>query len=141
MEHLATEKNGKSVTIDLKDPVYGALAGYAGRIATSLTDARAQADANLAGSLDDFLGVIYSLVQSKQHGFADRTGAIEIKAVEKRAKRISVGEVRTDGKWIAGFYFNNALFRTAAVYHRILKIATGKKTGYMPDLLPIAQKL
>lgn len=65
MEHLATEKNGTSVTIDLKDPVDGALAGYAGRIATLLTDARVQADANLAGSLDDFLGVVYSLIQSK----------------------------------------------------------------------------
>jgi len=33
---------------------------------------------------------------------------------------------RTDGLWIAGFYFNNALFRAAAVYHhRLLKVITG----------------
>ena len=33
--------------------------------------------------------------------------------------------MRTDGKWMAGFHFNSALFRTSAAYHRILQIVTG----------------
>ena len=34
---------------------------------------------------------------------------------------------RTDGKWTAGFYFNNTQFRLAAIYHRELKAVTGKE--------------
>jgi len=34
------------------------------------------------------------------------------------------GSVRTDGKWAAGFYFNSALLRIAADYHRLLKALT-----------------
>jgi hypothetical protein len=40
--------------------------------------------------------------------------------------------VKTDGFWIAGFYLNNALFRTAAVYHRILKVVTGAVDAVPP---------
>lgn len=80
------------------------------------------------------------MLQAKQHGFADRTRPIRIAAVQKRAQMIAAGKVRIDGKWIAGFYFNNALFRTAAIYHRVLKIIVGKNT-YVPVLLPKAQAL
>jgi hypothetical protein len=34
-------------------------------------------------------------------------------------------DVRTDGKWTAGYYFNGALFRLASVYHRALQIVVG----------------
>ena len=43
----------------------------------------------------------------------------------------------------AGFYFNNALFRLAAVYHRSLKVVTGneeKSDVYVKALLTEAQK-
>lgn len=58
---------------------------------------------------------------------------------------MSTGSVRTEGKWTAGFYFNNALFRISAVYHRALKMVTGKeheKNGiYIGTLRPIAESL
>jgi len=44
---------------------------------------------------------------------------------ERRAEQIAGALLRTEGKWIAAFYFNNTLFRTAFGYHRVLKIATG----------------
>lgn len=57
---------------------------------------------------------------------------------------MAVRKVRNEGKWTAGFYFNNALFRTAGVYHRVLKIITGneqqtKKRLYVDQLRPIAE--
>jgi len=99
-----------------------------------------QGNPDLAGSLDDFLGAVYALIQAKQHAFADRVGPIEISAVQKRAQKIAIGQVRIDGKWIAGFYFNNALFRTAAIYHRVLKIVVGEK-AYVSVLVPKAKAL
>jgi hypothetical protein len=81
------------------------------------------------------------LIQAKQHDFTDRTDRpTKIDAVAKRAFKIAAGSVRTDGKWIAGFYFNDALFRTAAVYHRVLKIVVGEN-AYVPALLPKAKNL
>lgn len=71
---------------------------------------------------------------SSARSIRDRPGRpIAIKPVTQRAARIAAGNIKTDGLWIAGFYFNNALFRTAAVYHRILKVATGA-AGYVPTL-------
>ncbi len=40
---------------------------------------------------------------------------------------MAVLKLRTEGKWTAGFYFNNALFRTSGVYHRVLKVLTGNE--------------
>ncbi|HMD09202.1 MAG TPA: hypothetical protein VKH63_16845 [Candidatus Acidoferrum sp.] len=51
---------------------------------------------------------------------------------------IADGKVRLDGKWIARGYFNNALFRTAAIYHRVLKIVVGER-AYVPALVTKAQ--
>lgn len=36
------------------------------------------------------------------------------------------GDIRIDEKWIAGWYFNSALLRAAAVYHRLLKLVAGE---------------
>jgi hypothetical protein len=134
-----TEKNvSPTLVLDLKDPTYGALSLYAGRIGELLASPTVRASPELAGSLNDFLGAVYALIQAKRHDFANRIGPIEIAAVEKRAKKIASGEVRVDGKWIAGFYFNNALFRTAAVQHRILKIIVGKDNS-VPKLQEAAK--
>src|SRR5204862_3226687 len=50
---------------------------------------------------------------------------------------------RLDGKWMGGFHFNSALFRIAAVYHRLLKIVVDNpNTGATVDVLrPKANKL
>jgi hypothetical protein len=133
MAPLAKEKDSPPLTLDRSDPTYGALSGYAGRIGKLLTTPAVRANPDLAGSHDDFLGAVYALIQAKKHDFADRTGPIEIAAVEKRAQKIAAGKVRTNGKWVAGFYFNNALFRTAAVQHRILKIITQKNDVRVPS--------
>lgn len=120
-------KSSPILDIDPDDPDYKALFAYAARIGKVLNVPAVRGNADLAGSLDDFLGAVYALIQAKHHQFADRAGRpIDITPVEKRAAQIAKGRVRTNGQWIAGFYFNNALFRTAAVYNRILKIVVGK---------------
>jgi hypothetical protein len=142
MEPLAKEKNRPTIiNLNPDDPTDTTLSRYAGRTGKLLTDPAVQANSDLAGSLDDFLGAVYALILAKHHHFADRVDRpIDITPVAKRAARIAAGRVRTNGQWIAGFYFNNALFRTAAVYHRILKIVVEEK-AYVSVLLPKAQRL
>jgi hypothetical protein len=141
MEPLAKDENRQLISLNLDDPTEAALSKFAGRIGTLLTGPTVRMNPDLAGSLDDFLGAVYALIQAKRHDFTDRPDRpIEIAAVEKRAVQIAAGRVRTEGKWIAGFYFNNALFRTAAVYHRVLKIIVGK-SAYAPALRIEAQAL
>ncbi len=78
--------------------------------------------------LDDLLGAVYSLFYAARHGYEDRTSKSlsneDMKHVIVRANDMAHGKVREDGKWTAGFYFNNALFRLAAIYHRELKLLT-----------------
>jgi hypothetical protein len=134
MDSLAKHKDSPTLDLDAEDPTYKALFGYAGRIDKVLKTPAVRANPDLAGSLDDFLGAVYALIQAKQHNFADRAGRpIDIKPVAQRAAQIAKGRVRINGQWIAGFYFNNALFRMAAVYHRILQIVVGKD-GNVPSL-------
>jgi hypothetical protein len=79
--------------------------------------------------LDDLLGAVYGLFYATRYNYADRThalGAEYLQLVLTRAKDMSSLKVRTEGLWTAGFYFNSALFRIAAVYDRALKVATGK---------------
>lgn len=136
-----SSRPGSPLQIDLNDTIYVALSRSAGRIGKLLSLRTVQTNADLAGSLDDFLGAIYALILAKQGGFTDRlTRPIEIAAVEKRAEQIAAGKVRTDGKWMAGFHFNSALFRTAAVYHRILKIVVGR-VAYVHSLRSDALQL
>jgi len=127
--------------IDLNDTICAVLSRSAGRIGRLLSLPTVQANTDLAGSLDDFLGAVYALILAKHADFTDRlTRPIEIAAVEKRAKQIAAGKVRTDGKWMAGFHFNSALFRTAAVYHGILKIVVGR-VAYVHELRGRAREL
>ncbi len=134
------EKNNKALTLDLKNPNYEKLSKSAERVATLLAEPSVRSRPDLAGSVDDFLGAIYALILARQHDFVDRSGSIEIAAVENRAKDIALGKVRIDGKWTAGFYFNSALFRIACVLHRVLKFVVGKKEN-VPQLLKKAQTL
>ena len=135
MEPLATEKTNPTLTLDLTDPTYAALCKYAGRIGKLLTTPAVRANPDVEASLDDFLGAVYALIFAKRKKFRDRRGRhTEIKPVALRADRIAGGDVKTDGLWIAGFYFNNALFRTAAVYHRILKVVVAPAKGDVPTL-------
>jgi hypothetical protein len=124
--------------INLNDEPYKALAGYGSRLVGLLGNTEVRSDADAIGSLDDLLGAVYSLIFAKHYHFVDRPDrAIEIDAIRKRAEQIQRGVVRIDGKWMAGWHFNNGLFRVAAVYHRLLKVASGQ-----PDLKrPMAKLL
>ncbi len=118
----------------------------AGRIAGLLESQKVLSHPSMQASLDDLLGAVYSLIYAKAHEYDDRQQALspkDIQAVTVRAKDISAGRVRTEGKWTAGFYFNNALFRISAVYHRALKIVAGREGSrdYVEALRPIAEKL
>jgi hypothetical protein len=135
--HPETKEDKKgSLSLNPEDPTEAALSQCADRIGKLLAAPAIRSNPDLEGSLDDFLGAIYALIQAKRHDFTDRVARpIEISAVEKRASQIAAGKVRTEGKWVAGFYFNNALFRTAAVYHRILKIVIRKAEPAQADQL------
>lgn len=128
--------------IDLMDGLYKALADFGGRIASRLADSKIQADSNAIGVLDDLFGAVYSLILARHHFFDDRNDRpIEIPVVQRRALQVHNGDIRIDGKWIAGWHFNSALFRIAAVYHRLLKVMIGEPSTkeYIPALLPKAQ--
>jgi hypothetical protein len=124
----ATEASGSTpeevLDLDLANADYERLAAGASRIAELLVRTT---DPDLVGSLDDFLGAIYALVFARRGDFTDRAGtSIEVKVVQNRANQLAQGRVRISGKWMAGLHFNSALFRTSAVYHRMLKIITGR---------------
>jgi hypothetical protein len=109
------------VEVDLKDPAYRRVAKFANRIDKLL--AARPTDPHLRDTLDLFLGVLYALALAKMEGFADRTNSsTQVTAITTRAADVAAGRIRLDGKWMAGFHFNSALFRVAAVYHRFLKI-------------------
>lgn len=129
MEPQTKESTPPTLRLDLSSPTFATLARFAARIAKLLSAPTVQADPNVAGTLDDFLGAVYALVFAKRGDFTDRTArSIDITAVQQRAVQIESGDLRPDGKWMAGFHFNSALFRIAAVYHRILKITVGRPT-------------
>jgi hypothetical protein len=118
---------------------------YAGRICVLLKSPKVQTSASMQASLDDLLGAVYSLIYARSRDYDDRQqtlGPQDIQAVRVRASDMSIRRVRTEGKWTAGFYFNNSLFRVSAIYHRALKIVTGKeKETYADTLRPIAESL
>jgi hypothetical protein len=128
------------------DPDFLKLAALAGRIA-QLLGLEPPVRQSLQACLDDLLGAVYSLMYAKRCKFASRPQALaqkDIGSVLIRARKMAASKVRTEGKWTAGFYFNNALFRTAAVYHRALKVLTGNeqvKIVYVDKLEPDAMKL
>jgi hypothetical protein len=131
----STSEATQFVEVSLKDPTYRRLARFANRIDKLL--AAHPNDPHLRDTLDLFLGAIYALVFAKMGGFVDRTNkSTQATAITKRASDVAAGKIRLDGKWMAGFHFNSALFRVSAVYHRLLKIVVGKPaTGETVDVL------
>jgi hypothetical protein len=125
------------------DPEFVKLTALAGRIA-QLLGSKPPVKESLQACLDDLLGTVYSLMYAKHYEFVSRPQALgqkDIGNVLIRARKMAASKLRTEGKWTAGFYFNNALFRTAAVYHRSLKILTGNeqtKNVYVDQLEPDA---
>jgi hypothetical protein len=130
--------------IDLRDQVFTELARAARRISVLLKLPKVASDPAAFGCSDDFLGGVYALIFARLGGFSDRLGApIEPDKVVIRAEQIATGKVRTDGKCMAGFHFNGALFRISAAYHRGLKVVLGDPNSreYAPALQPRAAAL
>lgn len=129
------------LSIPIADEPTKSLASFASRIDQLLVNLASPGDPDVVGSLDDLLGSIYSLILAAHHGFEDRlTRQIEPPVIKIRAEQVMQGNLRLEGKWIAGWHFNSALFRVAAVYHRLLKVLTGR-TGNRPDLQREAERL
>jgi hypothetical protein len=116
------------------------LTEFGRRMLVLLENERVQNEKPIQASIDDLLGAVYSLIHAKSHQFVHRTGQVEIPVVKTRARQIQFGVVRTDGRWIAGWHFNSALFRLAAVYHRLLKAVTGEDEN-VADLLQPAREM
>lgn len=113
---------------DQSGSAYRQLSDCSGRIATLLEKAGIHSQYAFLACLDDLLGAVYSLFHAVYHGYACRPEILtqpDISSVLLRAKDMNRCEVRTDGKWTAGYYFNGALFRLASVYHRALQIVVG----------------
>jgi hypothetical protein len=121
--------------LDLSDPTNRDLAGLGRRLDTLLNKPRVLTDDDIAGTLDEFLGALHALILARIQGFVERMPGtpIEIPVLRIRSAQIASGRLRLDGKWMAGFHFNSALLRLAAVYHRGLKILTGR-VGYVSPL-------
>src|SRR6266852_8279589 len=115
-----------TLRIEPGDVAYAALTNVAGRLGSLTRDVHLQSDANVLRSLDDLLGAVYALMLARLNQFEDRPDRPpELQPVITRAEQLERGEIRVSGKWIAGWYFNSALFRIAAVYHRLLKVVSG----------------
>src|SRR6266550_1126890 len=130
--------------IDLTDDWYKTLADCGLELTVLLDHAKIRVEPNAIGVLDDLLSAVYSLILARHNQFDDRTDRpIEIDVVQRRASQIKNGDVRIDGKWIAGWHFNSALFRIAAVHHRLLKLAVGSPASkeYAPTLGPKVKTL
>ena len=86
-------------------------------------------------------GAAYNLFYATHYGYTNRQNPLtehDIGNVVVRANDMGQCKVRIDGKWTAGVFFNNALFRLAGIYHRTLKVAAGRPTTreYPITLLP-----
>ena len=124
--------------INLFDPRLKELASFAERIAVVAERFRKKPQDPVVAALDDLLGAVYALVSAIEKEFKGKLGPSEFEPVFIRAKHLAGGQVRKDGNWMAGFHFNNAMFRISAVLDRLPKAFGGhtaaanryrKKTG------------
>jgi hypothetical protein len=128
------------------EPHFRALCGYSRRIADLLQKQSIKNSLSMLACLDDTLGCVYSLYFAISKQYDDRMNALptsELTHVLTRAEDMSSGRVRSEGKWAAGFFFNNSLFRLAAVYHRVLKVVTNNENSrlHVPELIPKANQV
>jgi len=87
--------------------------------------------------LDLLVGAIHSFYMAKEFGYKNRPSALGPKyhaRLTTRASSLARATICTDGRWLAGYYFNSALLRIAASYHQTLKAITGQDK-YVPALI------
>jgi hypothetical protein len=102
--------------------------------------------------LDYLLGALHGLIHAKRLGFKDRDHPLDDvrghsaegidywqHAPMKRVRLMAEGKLRIDGAWAAGFYFNSALARIAAVFDRAVRrraIQKGLDRPWVPGSPP-----
>lgn len=82
--------------------------------------------------LDYLLGALHALFRARQLEFVDRSGPLDAtywNGPLTRVRYMQAGDIRTDGKWLAGFYFNAALARIAAALDRIVTLVEVRSRG------------
>jgi hypothetical protein len=115
--------------INLLDARLKDLASFAERIAVVAECFRKKPRDPMVAALDDLLGAVYSLVSAIEKDFKGKLGPSEFEPVFTRAKHLASGQVRKDGNWMAGFHFNNAMFRISALLDRLPKALGGRATA------------
>lgn len=87
-----------------------------------------QEEKSLVGLL---LGAVFSLENAISLNYEDRTGENlprnYIEELRKIAKRIELNEELEEREWLAGYYFDSAVQRLAALNERVSKYIFGKK--------------
>lgn len=111
--------------IDLADATLRELAGLAGGIAALLRAPNTRSNDALVATLDDLLGAVYALIWAHERGFRGKAGRSEFEPVLTRATDLANGDMRETGNWMAGFHFNNAMFRISAIFDRLPKALAG----------------
>lgn len=108
------------------DPSYAKLTDFARRLETLLNKPKVKTNVHAQSTLDFLLGALYGLSLAALDGYEHRPKGKkpDFEPLVNRTALLVKGEVRLDGKWMAGFHFNSALFRLAAIYHRTLKVVT-----------------
>lgn len=106
-------------TFNLAHNELKSIASFASRIAVLLSKPDIKSDDDQTGVLDDLLGAVYALILAVEDGFVGKPGKSEKEPPTTRAKQVASGQFRTDGNWMAGFHFNNAMFRISAGMERV----------------------
>ncbi len=112
--------------VDLNDPTFKALGHTAARITPLLTLAHTRTDKDMIAVMDDLLGAVYALIDAHKLGFKGKGSESDYAAIDRRSTQVSIGEVKRDGNWMAGFHFNSGMFRISAVYARLVIRFGGK---------------
>jgi hypothetical protein len=82
---------------------------------------------------DYLVGALHALLRARELNFKDRPGPFADgywrRGPTDTARSLQDGVLRTDGRWLAGFYFNSALARTAATFERFIGVARAARRG------------
>jgi hypothetical protein len=126
------------VVVDFDAPDLKALAP---RLEALMKSARSREE---RAPLDSLLGALHGLIQARRLGFKDRSHSLDDprgrspQGVEYwdygplvRVGLMAKGQLRVEGAWAAGFYFDSALARMAAVFDRVVK-RTARRKGLLP---------
>ena len=114
------------------------------RLAALMKDRRNKGDKLPTEITGLFVGAIHSLLLANHHGYKKDTGdtaqlaSWASKLAEPGAAKLDEAFGNDEVK--AGYHFNNALLRIAAVYHKALKRLFGKDKGLRPALEKALEK-